>query len=529
MKKSSEYDYIIVGAGSAGCVLANRLSVNPDVKVLLLEAGAPDRNPFIHMPAGLPKLVNALHLNWNYYTEPQQRLNNRRLWWPRGKVLGGCSAINAMCYTRGHPQDYDDWESGGCPGWRWQDVLPYFRKAENNERGETEYHGIGGPLNVADLRYHNVLSDAFIEAAVGRGYKPNRDFNGAEQEGVGFFQVTQKNGARCSAASAYLRPIRKRPNLHVVTRATATRIDLERQRAVAVQFRHGDTPCRAVATREIILSGGAINSPHLLMLSGIGPAADLRPIGIDTVVDAPGVGANLQDHLDICTLVSVNAPVTYDMGFLREALVALEYLFTRRGIGSTNAAEAGAFLRSTHADSRPDIQLHFVPALLDDHGRNRLAGRGMTIHACNLRPRSRGRISLASPDPTEAPRIDPNYLADPADMDVMIDALRISREIFEEQSFTRWRGRDVLPDSALTNRREQEQFIRSRAETIYHPVGECRMGTDDAAVVDPQLRVRGIDGLRVVDASVMPSLIGGNTNAPVIMIAEKASDLILHS
>lgn len=524
-KTVGSYDYIIIGAGSAGCVLANRLSADPAVSVLLVEAGGRDRNPFIHMPAGLPKLVKARYMNWDYTTEPQQQLDGRRLWWPRGKVLGGCSAINAMCYTRGQPHDYDDWQ---MDGWSWQDVLPYFRKAENNERGEDAFHGIGGPLNVADLRYHNTLSDAFIDAAVAAGHPRNDDFNGAKQEGAGLYQVTQINGRRCSAATAYLRPVHKRTNLHVVTAATATRIEVQAGRAVALHYRRSRNEYRVEANREILLSGGAINSPQLLLLSGIGPAEQLQRFNIPVALDLPGVGRNLQDHLDICTLFEVTQAVTYDMGPLREALVAMQYLVNRSSLGSTNAAEAGAFLRSTHApENRPDIQLHFVPALLDDHGRNKLPGRGMTIHACNLRPQSRGWLELRSENPQDKPLLQPNYLSEAIDMDILMDALRISQEIFSAQPFAQWRGKAIYPEPGTTSNEYLRKFIRRKAETIYHPVGTCRMGTDEDAVVDSKLRVRGVEGLRVIDASVMPTLISGNTNAPVIMIAEKAADMIL--
>lgn len=528
-KSTGSYDYIIIGAGSAGCVLANRLSADPAISVLLIEAGGADRNPFIHMPAGLPKLVKAQYMNWDYYTEPQPNLNGRRLWWPRGKVLGGCSAINAMCYTRGQPQDYDDWETLGAAGWNWQDILPYFRKAENNERGADDFHGVGGPLNVADLRYHNVLSDAFIEAASAAGHRVNEDFNGPAQEGAGLYQVTQINGQRCSAATAYLKPARTRANLHIVTGAMATRIETRAGRAIAAHYRRGRSEHRVEANREILVSGGAVNSPQLLLLSGIGPAEQLQRFDIPVALNLPGVGRNLQDHLDICTLFEVTQSVTYDMGPLREALVAMQYLFDRNSLGSTNAAEAGAFLRSSRApENRPDIQLHFVPALLDDHGRNKLKGRGMTIHACNLRPESRGWLELRSSDPADKPMLQPNYLSEAADMDVLLDALRISQEIFSAQPFAQWRGKTIYPESGTTSSEDLRKFIRRKAETIYHPVGTCRMGNGEDAVVDSDLRVHGMEGLRVIDASVMPTLVSGNTNAPVIMIAEKAADMILN-
>ncbi|MBW3567371.1 MAG: GMC family oxidoreductase N-terminal domain-containing protein, partial [Proteobacteria bacterium] len=467
------------------------------------------------------------NINWNYTTEPQTNLNGRRLWWPRGKVLGGCSAINAMCYTRGQVEDYDGWANAGSSGWSWNDVLPYFLKAENNERGRSEWHGVGGPFNVADLRYRNVLSETFIDGAEALGYPRNNDFNGEIQEGAGLYQVTQKDGRRCSAATAYLRPALKRPNLHVVTGALASRIEFRGTRATALRYRKSNKEHRVEVGREILLSGGAINSPQLLLLSGIGPAEQLRRLGIPVVADMQGVGGNLQDHLDICTLVEVTKPVTYDMGPIREALVGLRYLFDRSSLGSTNAAEAGAFLRSRFAlPGRPDIQMHFVPALLDDHGRNKLPGRGMTIHACNLRPESRGWLALKSADPGDKPLIQPNYLAEPGDTNVLVEALKMSRDIFAAKPFMRWRGKEILPGGKTIDDAALRDFIRRKAETIYHPVGTCRMGTDKTAVVDSALKVHGVEGLRVVDASVMPTLVRGNTNAPTIMIAEKASDLI---
>lgn len=526
----NEFDYIIIGAGSAGCVLANRLSENPDTRVILLEAGGKDSNPFIHMPAGLPKLVNNLALNWNYYTEPQAGLNNRRLWWPRGKVLGGSSSINAMCYTRGQPEDYDAWESAGNPGWSWQDVLPYFQMAENHERGADAFHGTGGPLNVADLRYHHPLSDRFIEAACETGYPFNNDFNGNSQEGVGLYQVTQKDGKRCSTSIAYLRPAMNRPNLTVITGALTEKIIIESRCARGVVVMHRGERKQYRARREVMVSGGAINSPQLLMLSGIGPADHLRSLNIDVQHDLPGVGSNLQDHLDTCTLVEVSHGSTYDMNPLVEAWVGLKWFLTRSGVGSTNAAEAGGFIRSPlETSGRPDIQLHFVPALLDDHGRNRLPFRGMTIHACHLRPGSRGDIRLQSNNPSAAPGIQPNYLSHPDDLPALRAATRIAREIFSADAFKAARKRELQPGDDCQSDSEIDAFIRNKAETIYHPVGTCRMGSDAEAVVDAQLKVHGIEGLRVVDASIMPTIVSGNTNAPVIMIAEKAAHMILES
>ena len=522
------FDYIIIGAGSAGCVLANRLSEDPNTKVLLLEAGPRDWHPFIHMPAGLAKLVNRKGVNWDYDTAPEPHLNNRRLWWPRGKVLGGSSSINAMCYIRGVPQDYDDWADAGAEGWDWNSVLPYFRRSERNSRGADALHGADGPLHVSDLRYTNELSAAFIEAGVQAGYGRNPDFNGRTQEGFGLYQVTQKDGARCSSAVAYLDPARDRQNLDIVTGALVRRILLDKNRAIGVAYARGGHEVVVRCEGEVLLSGGAINSPQLLMLSGIGPAEHLASHGITPRHVLPGVGRNLQDHLDICTLQHSTQRVTYDR--TSELKTAFDYFLRgHRGPGSSNIAEAGAFVRSPLApDDRPDIQMHFVPAMLDDHGRHRLSGDGYTAHACFLRPRSRGRILLASADPRADARIEANYLGDPDgfDLKMMVECAKLARELFAQPAFDAYRGAPIHPARDDLTDAELVAFIRAKAETVYHPVGSCRMGFDDDAVVDPALRVRGLDGLRVIDASVMPTLIGGNTNAPTIMIAERASDLI---
>ena len=529
------YDYIIIGAGSAGCVLANRLSEDPNVKVLLLEAGPRDRHPFIHMPAGISKLVNKKGVNWDYNTAPEPGLDNRTLWWPRGKVLGGSSSINAMCYIRGVAGDYDrDWAAAhGAEGWDWNSVLPYFKRSEHNERGGDALHGSGGPLNVADHRYVNPLSQVFVEAGAQLGYPRNQDFNGTEQQGFGLYQVTQKNGARCSTAVAYLDPARERPNLTIVTGAQVARVTFDRTatggpRANGVAYAAHGKAFHQQASREVLLSGGAINSPQLLMLSGIGPAQQLRDLGIDVVADAPQVGENLQDHLDISTLQHSTQRVTYDR--LSDLKVAFDYFLRGHiGPGTSNIAEAGGFLRSRYApDERADIQFHFIPAMLDDHGRNRLKGDGYTLHACFLRPLSRGRITLASANPADKARIQANYLsdADGFDLKMMVECAKLSREIFAQKAFDDYRGAAILPARNDLDDAGLVDFIRAKAETVYHPVGTCRMGGDEQSVVDPGLRVRGVQGLRVVDASVMPTLISGNTNAPTIMIAERASDLI---
>jgi choline dehydrogenase len=526
------YDYIIIGAGSAGCVLANRLSEDPAVKVLLLEAGPRDRHPFIHMPAGLSKLAGNTRINWDYSTAPEPQLDNRVLWWPRGKVLGGSSSINAMCYVRGVAADYDGWAAQGAEGWDWNSVLPYFRRAEGNARGGDALHGGDGPLSVSELRHVNVLSRAFIEAGQEAGYARNDDFNGPTQQGFGLYQVTQRDGARCSAAVAYLDPARPRPNLTVHTGAMVSRITFDpassRRRANGVVYSAFGKAFHQPAAQEVLLCGGAINSPQLLMLSGVGPAAPLRRLAIDVVADVPGVGTNLQDHLDICTLQHSTQAVSYDrIGDLR---VAFDYyLRGRSGPGTSNIAEAGAFVRSRLApDQRADIQLHFIPAMLDDHGRHRLKGDGYTLHACHLRPRSRGRVVLASNRAADKPRIEANYLSDDEgfDLKMMLECAKLSRDVFAQPAFDPFRGAPIHPDRNDLDDSELVAYIRAKAETVYHPVGTCRMGGDEHAVVDPALRVRGVEGLRVVDASVMPTLPGGNTNAPTIMIAERAADLI---
>jgi choline dehydrogenase len=514
-----EFDYIIVGAGSAGCVLAGRLSENPNNRVLLLEAGGRDWHPFIHMPAGFAKLVHLGSINWAYETEPQAQLGNRRMYWPRGKVLGGSSSINAMCYCRGHRKDYDDWAAGGAPGWSFDEVLPFFMKSEDQENGASDFHGTGGPLGVQNLRHTNPLSAVFIEAAAQAGHSRTDDFNGPRQRGFGYYQVTQRDGRRCSSSVAYLRPAMKRPNLTVRTHAHTTRILLEGLRATGVEYRQGR---QTVATRggHIILAGGAINSPQLLMLSGIGPADELGAQGIDVLHDLPGVGRNLQDHLDVCTLVHCRQPITYD--HISELRSGLRYLFDRKGPASSNIAEAGGFIVSRHAtDDRPDIQMHFVPALLDDHGRNVLPGHGMTIHACVLRPESRGELTLQSADPFAVPLLQPNYLDKEYDRRLMLECAKLARGIFSQDAFRPFAGDELYPGTDAQSDDALLDFIRRKAESIYHPVGTCKMGGDDLAVVDTALNVRGLEALSVVDASIMPALVSGNTNAPTIMIAEK--------
>jgi len=531
--KSNAYDYIIIGAGSAGCVLANRLAARRDLRVLLLEAGGRDSSPFIHMPAGIARLAGNPRVDWGYYTEPEPHLLGRRLYWPRGRVLGGSSSINAMCYTRGHAGDYDEWARLVDEQWSYANVLPYFLKSESRKSaGESPagspYHGADGPLSVENLKFRNPLSEVFVAAGVERGLERNSDFNGPRQSGVGFYQVTQRNGRRCSSARAYLRSALSLPNLSVLTRCLVTRVLFRGTQAIGIEYRRDGEMQTVYAEREVVLSAGAVASPHLLLLSGVGPPDVLRRLGIRVIVPSADVGRCLHDHLDFCTLYKCRYPITYDFSAWQEAAVALRYLFTRSGPGVTNVAEAGAFVRTGLApDERPDVQLHFVPAQLDDHGRNRLPGHGFTVHACALRPASRGQITLRSNRPDDPPVIQANYLSVGSDMNILLEGIAVSRDIVHSKAFMPFRGAEVFPGERAQSREEIEAVVRRKAETIYHPAGTCRMGNDTDAVVDAQLRVRGADCLRVVDASVMPRLVGGNTNAPTIMIAEKAADTLL--
>lgn len=529
MSKKHQFDYIIVGAGSAGCVLANRLSANPDCQVLLLEAGSSDWHPFIHMPAGIAKLVNIKSLNWNYNTQAEPHLNNRKLYWPRGKVLGGSSSINAMCYCRGHRKDYDLWQELGNPGWSYDDVLPYFIKSENNQRITNDYHGNDGHLYVSDLKYRNKLSEVFLKASQEQGYPLNDDFNGERQRGFGYYQVTQKNGARHSSAQAYLKPVMDRPNLTVWTKSHCHSLIMNKTTAVGVNVMRKNQAHKIYADKEVLLCGGALNSPHILMLSGIGNAQELEQHNIKTIVDLKGVGQNLQDHLDVCLVQRCTQNISYDK--INELKAGFQYFFSKSGPGTSNAAEAGGFINVNidgNDDSKnwPDLQFHFVPAILDDHGRNRIKENGYTLHMCLLRPESRGHLQLASKDPMQPVKIFANYLSAENDLKYMKEGFKIQRRIFSSTAFDEYRAPELFPGDEIQSEAEIEQFIRNKAETIYHPVGTCKMGNDESAVVDNHLKVHGIKGLRVVDASIMPNLISGNTNAPTMMIAEKISDEI---
>ncbi len=519
------FDYVIVGAGSAGCVLANRLTASGQHHVLLLEAGGEDKKQEIHIPAAFSKLFKS-ELDWNYSTEPEPEMDNRTMYWPRGKVLGGCSSINAMIYIRGNVLDYDHWAELGNPGWSYKEVLPYFKKAENQERGASSYHGVGGPLNVADLRDPNPLSRAFIQAAQECGYPLNPDFNTATQDGFGFFQVTQKGGRRNSTAVAYLKPARNRPNLTVETNALATAILFEGQRAVGVRYLQNGQTKEARADREVILAGGAINSPQLLMLSGVGPAGHLAEYGLPVVRDLPGVGQNLQDHLIAGAVYSCTQPLS--LAHAEKFGQLAKFLLQGKGMLTSNVAEAGGFLKTRPDLAMPDIQFHFAPAYFVNHGFQKIEGDGFSVGAILVHPRSRGRLCLKSPDPQAAPAIFANYASDPEDMDTLIKGVQIARKIAHSAALAPYRKEEVFPSrTPLDDDETIRNVIRQLAATLYHPVGTCKMGNDPLAVVDSKLRVHGLDGLRVIDASIMPLIPGGNTNAPTIMIAEKGADMIL--
>jgi choline dehydrogenase-like flavoprotein len=532
MQSALDFDYVIAGGGSAGCVLAARLSEDPNVRVCLLEAGGPDDSVLIRTPAlAAVMLPRRLH-NWSFETVPQPGLAGRRGYQPRGRTLGGSSSINAMVYIRGHRGDYDDWLRLGNPGWGYGEVLPYFRRAENNERGADEFHGSGGPLNVADSR--SGLEEpgrAFVESALAAGLRANADFNGAEQEGAGFYQVTMKDGERCSAASAYLHPARGRANLTVLTRALALRLAMDGKRCLGIDARVGGSPVRLSARREVILASGAFGSPQLLLLSGIGPEEEMRCHGIGLVHELPGVGRRLQDHIDY--IVGFTSPRRDVLGFSPTGIAHMvagifEYRKTRRGIPATNFAECGAFLKTVAGLERPDVQLHFVPGIVEDHARKIRIAHGFSCHACVLRPKSEGSVRLASADPHAAPLIDPAFLSAGEDLATLVRGVRKVLDILAQAPLAPWRGRSLRGESDLGDE-ALAKLVRGHADTVYHPVGTCRMGTGDMAVVDYELRVRGLEGLRVADASVMPTLVGGNTNAPTIMIAEKAADLIRQS
>ncbi|NWG53167.1 MAG: choline dehydrogenase [Hydrogenophilaceae bacterium] len=530
MRDFGRFDYIIVGAGSAGCVLANRLSESGRLRVLLLEAGGSDANPWIHIPLGYGKLFRDKSVNWLYETEPQAELNNRRIIQPRGKVLGGSSSINGLIYMRGQREDYDQWRQMGAVGWSYDDVLPYFRRAERQCRGGDAHHGDAGPLPVSDQSEPHPLCDAFIAAAQEAGFPRNDDFNGATQEGAGYYQTTSRRGLRVSAAVAYLNPAKRRANLTIVTRAHATRIVFDGRAAIGVEWRRGDSMFSAKAEGEVILSAGAIGTPHLMQISGAGPAPLLRARGVTPLHDLPGVGENLQDHLQVRLVFECAKPITFNDDLrspLRTMAVGLRFLLTRKGPLTVSAGYAGGFFRTDRALASPDIQVHFINFSTSKMGDALHRFSGFTASSCQLRPQSRGFVRLKSPDPFAAPAIDPNYLATDADRRTNIAGVRLLRDILRRPAIAPFVKAEREPPPSIESDAEILDYCRGAGSSLYHPTCTARMGEDALAVVDSRLRVRGLAKLRVVDGSIMPFVISGNTHAAIVMIGEKAADMIL--
>lgn len=522
------YDYIIVGAGSAGCVLAHRLSEDPMVKVLLLEAGRRDNTWKIHMPTALAYNLCDDKYNWYYHTEPQQHMNGRRLYWPRGKVLGGSSSLNAMVYVRGHRLDFDRWQQEGAEGWSYEDVLPYFKHAESYQRGGSHFRGDEGLLHVSQGRCENPLYRAFIDAGAQAGYPYNDDMNGECQEGFGPLDMTIHRGRRWSSATAYLKPAKKRKNLTVLTEAHALKVNIEKGRAKSLDIAHRRKLKTVFAEQEIIVCGGAINSPQLLMLSGIGDANELSKLGIDVIQDLPGVGKNLQDHLEVYIQQQCLQPLTLYSQQLApwKQWVGIRWFLSKSGLATSSHLEAGGFIKSDPSVIHPDIQYHFLPSMVIDHGRVQVNEEAYQVHVGTMRPTSRGYINLKSNNPFEHPILQPNYLQTEKDIKDMRACVRLSRDIFAQEAFTPYRGRELQPGLDVNTDKDIDNFVRAKADSAYHPSCTCKMGVDEMAVVDPQTRVYGVDNLRVVDASIMPSMISGNLNATTIMMAEKAADMI---
>ncbi|WP_248916306.1 GMC family oxidoreductase [Pseudomonas moorei] len=528
MNLNAEFDYIVIGAGAAGCAVASRLSQDPTISVCLLEAGGPDTHPLVHMPAGVAAMVPTSINNWQYQTVPQPGLNGRVGYQPRGKTLGGSSSINAMAYHRGHPEDFNRWAALGNPGWSYQEVLPFFKRAEHNEDFKDELHGQSGPLNVRFHSSPNPFGETFVEAGLQAGYPACPDQNGANMEGFGRVQVMQKDGQRCSAAKAYLTPNRHRANLRIETHAHATRIIFEGRRAVGIEFVQTGVKRSLRARHELILSSGAFNSPQLLLLSGVGPADDLLKLDIPVVHELPGVGQNLVDHIDYVhsyrvksrKLIGLSLAGIWDM-----AKAVMGYWRHRTGPLTTNFAEACAFVKTRSQLPQADIELALTVAMFADHGRTLYSGHGLSVHACLLHPKSVGQLKLASADPMVPPLIDPAFLTHPDDIKTLIQGYRVIEKVMGTKAFKAFNPRSVI-DTPMTTDAEIEQVLRNRSDTLYHPVGTCKMGSDDMAVVDPRLKVHGLEGLRVVDASIMPTIIGCSTTAATIMIGEKAADFI---